>query len=108
MFRPLALIALASLTLTSGAGAAAKLSSADKAVAAVRAKPSFAAASASLDAQHARIVEETILLTEIPAPPFKEMARAQAYMAMLISAGLSEGVGCVSSRYSPIALDSGR
>ena len=90
MFRLLALGALASLTLTSDVGAGAKLSPEDKAVAAVRAKPSFATAAASLEAQHARIVEETILLTEIPAPPFKEMARAQAYMGMLKSAGLSD------------------
>lgn len=90
MFRPLALVALASLTLASDAGAQGKLSPADKSVAAVRAKPAFAAAAASLDAQHERIVAETILLTEIPAPPFKEAVRAQAYMAMLKDAGLTD------------------
>lgn len=52
--------------------------------------PAFRAAVASLDAGHDRMVAETIELTEIPAPPFKEAARARAYLAKLKAAGLTD------------------
>ena len=45
--------------------------------------PKFKAAMAALDKDHDRFVSEIIQLTEIPAPPFKEAARAKAYLAML-------------------------
>ena len=43
-----------------------------------------------LDRDHDKIVADIIALTEIPAPPFKEKARAEAYMAMLQGAGLTD------------------
>ena len=83
------------LTLTTQATAQPKaagprLTAADRTVAAIRAHPGFKTATASLDAGYERIVAETITLTEIPAPPFKETARAKAYMAMLKDAGLTD------------------
>ncbi|MCK8782255.1 M20/M25/M40 family metallo-hydrolase [Rhizobium sp. NTR19] len=39
---------------------------------------------------HDRFVGELIALTEIPAPPFKEERRGQAYRSMLEAAGLSD------------------
>ena len=63
---------------------------ADKVIAKVRASAGFKTAMAALDADHDRIVAETIQLTEIPAPPFKEEARAKAYMDMLKAAGLTD------------------
>lgn len=38
---------------------------------------------------HDRFVHELIRLTEIPAPPFKECARAEAYLKVLAAQGLS-------------------
>ncbi|MBX3484738.1 M20/M25/M40 family metallo-hydrolase [Phenylobacterium sp.] len=75
------------LPLTAGA---ATPGAADRTIAAIRKSPGFKAAQAALDADHDRIVAETIQLTEIPAPPFKETARGQAYMAMLKAAGLTD------------------
>lgn len=85
-----------SLTLTAalsplGAGAQVRKGpNPDKAVAKVRDSKAFKAAMASLDAQYDRIVAETIELTEIPAPPFKEEVRARAYLAKLQAAGLAD------------------
>lgn len=59
-------------------------------VAEVMASPRYKAAVADLDRGHDRIVEEIVTLTEIPAPPFKEQARAKAYLEMLRAAGLSD------------------
>jgi len=42
-----------------------------------------------LDRDHDRLIAEIIALTEIPAPPFKEEARAAAYQVMLVRAGLT-------------------
>jgi di/tripeptidase len=44
---------------------------------------------AALDRDHDRLVAEIIQLTEIPAPPFKEDARAKAYLEMLRAHGLT-------------------
>ncbi|MGE4064985.1 MAG: M20/M25/M40 family metallo-hydrolase [Rhodospirillaceae bacterium] len=85
-FRRAALMA-AGLLFTSSAFA----QSAQDKVKAILAAPSFKAAAAELDRQHARIVEEGILLTEIPAPPFTETARGRKYAEMFKEAGL-EGV----------------
>ncbi|WP_430420020.1 M20/M25/M40 family metallo-hydrolase [Phenylobacterium sp.] len=63
---------------------------ADKTVAKIRGSAGFKAAVAALDAEHDRIVADTITLTEIPAPPFKEEKRARAYMEMLKAHGLSD------------------
>lgn len=50
----------------------------------------FQAAAAFLEGAHDRIVEETVQLNEIPAPPFKEAARAKAFLERLRAAGLSD------------------
>lgn len=50
----------------------------------------YQSAVAILDRDHDRMVGEIIKLTEIPAPPFKEAARAAAYRDMLKDAGLED------------------
>ena len=55
----------------------------------VASKP-FKAAVAKLDADFDRTVADIVTLTEIPAPPFKEEARAKAYLEMLKAHGLSD------------------
>lgn len=85
--------AAAALALTSAAAAQPSqttASQADRAIQQVRGSAGFKAAVATLDAQHERIVADTITLTEIPAPPFKEEARARAYMEMLKAHGLTD------------------
>jgi acetylornithine deacetylase/succinyl-diaminopimelate desuccinylase-like protein len=59
-------------------------------IAAIRADPRFAAATAVLRRDHARLVEEVITLCEIPSPPFGEQARSDAYRAMIAAHGLEE------------------
>ncbi len=86
----LGLAAVLSLTLAAGATAAPRSSSAERTVQEIRDSAGFQAAMKTLDREHDRIVEDTITLTEIPAPPFKEQKRAEAYMAMLKAHGLTE------------------
>jgi len=50
----------------------------------------FKAAAAALDRDFDRHVAETIQLTEIPSPPFKEAERAKVYLAMLKTHGLTD------------------
>jgi acetylornithine deacetylase/succinyl-diaminopimelate desuccinylase-like protein len=50
----------------------------------------YRAAAKILDRDHDRMVAEIITLTEIPAPPFKEAARAATYRDMLKEAGLAD------------------
>src|SRR3954462_10537576 len=50
----------------------------------------FKAAAAFIAADYDRFVRDLITLTEIPAPPFKEQARAKAYADMLRQHGLSD------------------
>ena len=89
VFRHVVAVAIA-LSLSGAAVAQVKPSQADKTIQTIRNSAGFKAATANLDREYDRIVAETILLTEIPAPPFKETAKAQAYMAMLKTAGLSD------------------
>jgi acetylornithine deacetylase/succinyl-diaminopimelate desuccinylase-like protein len=51
--------------------------------------PKFKAAQEFLNNDHDRFVREIIQITEIPAPPFKEDARARAYLEMLRQHGLT-------------------
>lgn len=51
---------------------------------------SFKQAVAFIESDQQRFVRELITLTEIPAPPFKEAARAKAFMALLQQHGLSD------------------
>ncbi len=84
------LAAVLSLVLATGSTAAIKPANADRTIQSIRASAGFKTAVATLDREHDRIVEDTITLTEIPAPPFKEQARAKAYMAMLRAHGLTD------------------
>jgi acetylornithine deacetylase/succinyl-diaminopimelate desuccinylase-like protein len=71
------------------AGCAAQASAATD-VGKVIASPAYKKAVSVLDSQHDRIVQDIVTLTEIPAPPFKEKARAEAYLEMLRAAGLTD------------------
>ena len=56
----------------------------------IRGSAQFAVASAFIDGDYDRFVNELVALTEIPAPPFKEQARAKVYLEMLRREGLSD------------------
>ncbi len=59
-------------------------------IATLLANPAFQAAAATLAAEHERIVEDGITLTEIPSPPFGEEIRAAAYREMLAAHRLED------------------
>ncbi|HZG09742.1 MAG TPA: M20/M25/M40 family metallo-hydrolase [Allosphingosinicella sp.] len=63
---------------------------ADAEVRKIVSSPGFRKAAAALEAGHDRWVAETIAITEIPAPPFKEEARAKAYAEMFRARGLTD------------------
>src|SRR5688500_4531333 len=86
----LGLAALCALSLVTGAVAQTRPTPADRTIQAIRATPGFKTAVATLDAQHDRIVADTITITEIEAPPFKEEKRARAYADMLRAHGLTD------------------
>jgi acetylornithine deacetylase/succinyl-diaminopimelate desuccinylase-like protein len=50
----------------------------------------FRTAVATLEAEHERMVQDIITLTEIESPPFHENVRAQAWLAMARAHGLAE------------------
>src|SRR4051812_41278607 len=56
------------------------------------ADPRYKAAVAAFERDFDRFVNEIVTLTQIPAPPFGEALRAQAYAKLLKGAGL-ENVG---------------
>jgi tripeptide aminopeptidase len=62
----------------------------DARVRAIIGSASFKQAAAFIESDQERFVRELIALTEIPAPPFKEAARAKAFMTMLQQHGLSD------------------
>jgi acetylornithine deacetylase/succinyl-diaminopimelate desuccinylase-like protein len=62
---------------------------ADSAIARVKSSAGFQAAAAELDRTHDQMVADIITLTEIPAPPFKEDARGQAYQKLLAATSLT-------------------
>jgi tripeptide aminopeptidase len=55
----------------------------------IRESAQFTEASTFIEGDYDRFVKELIMLNEIPAPPFKEQARAKAYLEMLRRQGLS-------------------
>ena len=59
-------------------------------VARIQADARFTTAWAAIERDHERILTETIALTEIPAPPFKEDKRGAAYLEMLRQHGLTD------------------
>jgi tripeptide aminopeptidase len=62
----------------------------DETVERIRQDENYQRALVFIESDHNRFVEELIELTEIPAPPFKEEVRAQAYMEMLRRHGLTD------------------
>ena len=56
----------------------------------ILASPAFKSAVANLDKNYQRFVDEGVKLTEIPAPPFKEMTRAKELEKMWKDAGLTD------------------
>ena len=82
-------LVLASCVIASSIAAARAQAPSSSAEAIVR-SPAFAAASDFLARDYDRFVRELITLTEIPAPPFKETARAAAFLQMLRAAGLAD------------------
>ncbi len=54
------------------------------------AAPSFKQAAAFIQSDQERFVRELVELTEIPAPPFKEAARAKAFLEKLRQHGLAD------------------
>src|SRR5688572_19960386 len=69
---------------------AAVAQSHDAAAQAIISSPKFQTATAFIERDYDRLVDEIITLTEIPAPPFKETRRAEAYLHMLQSVGLTD------------------
>src|SRR5688500_8792159 len=72
------------------AGCTAQTKQYDATLARVRGSDGFKQAMAVMDRDHDRLIAEIITLTEIPAPPFKEAARAKAYLDMLRASGLTD------------------
>lgn len=62
----------------------------DDQITAITASDAYKIAVATLDADHDRMVEDIVTLTEIPSPPFGEHARAAAYLEMLRAHGLED------------------
>jgi tripeptide aminopeptidase len=74
----------------SAPGAFGQTSSQATEVSRILASPAFKSAAAHIDSEHARIVDEGIKLTEIPAPPFKEEVRAREFQKLLRATGLPD------------------
>ncbi len=73
-----------------GVSSPAAAQTADALVSSIITNAKFKDATAFLERDQDRFVRELIALTEIPAPPFKEKARAAAYLELLRGLGLSE------------------
>ena len=88
MMTRVAHVLLLGCALVAWSGIAAAQPAAD--VRAIRSDLAYMAALDHLDRDYDRFVRELVELTEIPAPPFGESARAAAYLEMLREAGLEE------------------
>lgn len=62
----------------------------DRAYVRLLGSPAVADLLAAVKADHARATDDLRLLTEIEAPPFKEQARAEAFLARMKAVGLSD------------------
>ena len=83
------ILLLSGAILASGLALLARQATPEARVRRVLDAPQFKDAAAFLDRTHDRIVNETIQLTEIPAPPFKEAQRGKAFLEMLRQTRLS-------------------
>jgi tripeptide aminopeptidase len=70
--------------------AAPRAQSPDATVRGIIEGPKFKQAIEFIQSDQERFVRELVTLTEIPAPPFKEQARARAFMEMLRQLGLTD------------------
>jgi acetylornithine deacetylase/succinyl-diaminopimelate desuccinylase-like protein len=82
MFRP----AIAAALLLAAAPAFGQ----DAAVSAITGSPAYRTAAAAIERGHDQWVADVVAITEIPAPPFKEQARAKAFLDMLRKRGLTD------------------
>lgn len=71
-------------------GRAAEDPSSTRRAQAIVASAAFKAAVAAFDRDYDCFVNELVMLTEIPAPPFGEKARGEAYARLMQSAGLAD------------------
>jgi tripeptide aminopeptidase len=98
-----AALAAALFAIAAGLRAAAAVSPEDARAQQIIASPQFKAAVAIYARDYERFVQELITLTEIPAPPFGEKARGEAYAKLLKDAGLenvaTDAVGNVLGLY---------
>ena len=78
------------IALVFGVASPAAAQTADSLVNSIITSTKFKAASTFFEGDQDRFVRELITLTEIPAPPFKEKARAAAYLELLRGLGLSD------------------
>ena len=78
------------LAFVFGVVSPAAAQTADALVSGIISSANFKSATTFFEGDHDRFVRELITLTEIPAPPFKEKARATAYLEMLRGLGLSD------------------
>jgi acetylornithine deacetylase/succinyl-diaminopimelate desuccinylase-like protein len=78
------------LALAPQSGAPATTSGGAASLDAVVSSAKFKAAAAALDREFDRHVADTIRLTEIPAPPFKETERAKVYAELFRQHGLAD------------------
>ncbi len=86
------LLLLGCVTVSASAQLAAQAapSAPGRVVQRLRESAPFKQAAAFAESDYDRFVKELIALNEIPAPPFKEQARAKAYLEMLRQSGLSD------------------
>ena len=87
-FHMMLVTSLAAAAIAGPADAQMSASQADAAVKRIAESAPFKKAVTALSAGHDRWVSDTIALTEIPAPPFKEAARAKVYADMFKARGL--------------------
>jgi tripeptide aminopeptidase len=86
----LSLLALALSAGSIGSSATAQTTNHAAEIDRILASPAFKTAASTIGKEHGRIVEDGIKLTEIPAPPFKEEARAKAFEKMFKEVGLAD------------------
>jgi tripeptide aminopeptidase len=83
-------IVVLSVSVASYFGAAPVAQTPDVRDRAIHDSPKFKQAIIFIQSDQDRFVRELITLTEIPAPPFKEQARAKAYLEMFRQVGLTD------------------
>lgn len=85
----LTLVLVLAFSVASARGAASALPE-DQRAQQIVASPAYKAAVAAFERDYERFVKDLIFLTEIPAPPFKEHLRADAFAKLLREAGLQD------------------